>query len=144
MRRRKLLGLIDVKRVEEAIRVAEQQTTGEIRVSVAGFFWGNVHAAAEKAFVRLGMRQTEHRNGVLIFVVPARRKFTVLGDAAIHQKVGQDFWERISKAMSKEFQAARFTEGLMHGIAEAGKQLAAHFPAVPGEDRNELSNEVDV
>jgi len=144
MRRRKLLTLIDVKRVEEAIRIAEHQTTGEIRVSVAGFFWGNVHSAAEKTFARLGMRQTEHRNGVLIFVVPARRKFAVLGDAGIHQKVGQVFWESISQAMSKEFRAARFTEGLIHGIAEAGKQLAAHFPPVAGEDRNELPNEVDV
>jgi uncharacterized membrane protein len=144
MRRRKLLSLIDVKRVEEAIGLAERQTTGEIRVSVAGFFWGNVHAAAERAFVRLGMQKTEHRNGVLIFVVPARRQFTVLGDAGIHHKVGQDFWESISKAMSKEFQAGRFTEGLLHGIAEAGKQLAVHFPALPGEDRNELPNEVDV
>src|SRR5262252_4194109 len=103
MRRRKLLSLIDVKRIEDAIKRAEQQTTGEIRVSVARFFWGNVHIAAEKAFSRLGMQRTEHRNGVLFFVVPGRRKFTVLGDAAIHAKVGQEFWEKVSEAISERF-----------------------------------------
>ncbi len=77
-------------------------------------------------------------------LVPGRRKFTVLGDAGIHAKVGQEFWDKISSAMSKEFRATRFTEGLIHAIAEAGKQLAAHFPADPTQERNELPNEVDI
>jgi uncharacterized membrane protein len=132
-----------VKRVEEAIRLAEKHTTGEIRVSVSPIFWGSVRKAAEKAFVRLGMEKTRHRNGVLLFVVPGRRQFVVLGDEGIHQKVGQEFWEKISAAMSAHFRAGNFTEGLVHGIEEAGKQLALHFPEEAGESVDELPNQVD-
>ncbi len=143
MRHRKLLQKIDVKRVEEAIRLAEKQTTGEIRVSVSRIFWGSVRKAAEKAFVRLGMERTRHRNGVLLFVVPGRRQFVVLGDEGIHQKVGQEFWEKVSAAMSAHFRSGKFTEGLLHGIEEAGKQLALHFPEEPGKSVDELPNQVD-
>ncbi|HZA51699.1 MAG TPA: TPM domain-containing protein, partial [Myxococcaceae bacterium] len=87
--RRSLLRRIDVKRVEHALREAEKRASGEIRVSVAPLFWGSVRKEAERAFVRLGMSRTKERNGVLFFVVPARRKFVVLGDEGIHAKVGQ-------------------------------------------------------
>src|SRR5260370_42356834 len=111
MRHRKLLQKIDVKRVEEAITQADKRTSGEIRVSVSRIFWGSVRKAAEKAFVRLGMEKTRHRNGVLLFVVPGRRKFVALGDVGIHQKVGQEVWGKISAAVSTYFRAGKFTGG---------------------------------
>src|SRR5260370_9896669 len=119
MRHRKLLQKIDVKRVEEAITQAEKRTSGEIRVSVSRIFWGSVRKAAEKAFVRLGMEKTRHRNGVLLFVVPGRRKFVVLGDEGIHQKACQGFWEKISAASSTYFRSGNFTDALPHGVWRA-------------------------
>src|SRR5260370_21212691 len=109
MRHRKLLQKIDVKRVEEAITQAEKRTSGEIRVSVSRIFWGSVRKAAEKAFVRLGMEKTRHRNGVLLFIVPGRREFLVLGDEVIHQKVVQQFYDKIAAAMSTYSRSANFT-----------------------------------
>src|SRR5437773_1349912 len=106
MSRRKLLRVLDQGRIKEAIRHAEHRTSGEVCVSVAPLFWGNVEKAAQKAFVRLGVAHTKDRNGVLFFVVPSRRKFVVLGDTGIHQKLGQEFWDRIAAAMS-----GRFREG---------------------------------
>jgi uncharacterized membrane protein len=143
MTRRKLLRIIDQERIHEAIRNAERRTSGEICVSVARFFWGNVQRAAERAFVRLGMTRTRDRNGVLFFVVPARRKFAVLGDSGIHERVGQEFWDRIAATISEKFREADFTEGLIRGIEQVGEQLSVHFPYNPATDQDELPDEVD-
>src|SRR5437870_2945247 len=128
MHRRKLIRTIDIQRIKEAIREAEKQTSGEIRVSISPFFWGKVRPAAEKAFVRLGMTKTRDRNAVLFFIIPSRRQFVVLGDEGIHAKTGQEFWDQIAAAVSEKFRRAEFTEGIIDGIAKAGEQLAAHFP----------------
>lgn len=141
--RKQLLRIIDQAKIKEAIRKAEIQTSGEICVSVAPLFWGNVQKAAEKAFVRMGMTRTKDRNSVLFFVVPSRRKFAVLGDSGIHEKVGQDFWNQIANAVSERFREGNFTAGLVAGIDAVGEQLAAHFPHDASVDRDELSNEID-
>ncbi len=126
--RGKLLRKIDQQRVREALRQAELRTTGHIRVSVAPLFWGDVHKAAEKAFVRLGMTETPHRNAVLFFVAPARRKLVVLGDSGIHETVGQQFWHDVVRLVLDHFRAGEFTGGLIKGIDAAADRLATHFP----------------
>ncbi len=141
--RRKLLKTVDVDRVKAAIHAAECAASGEIRVSVARFFWGSVRRAAERAFVRLGVTRTKDRNGVLFFIVPARKKFVVLGDEGIHAKVGQEFWESLAALMSASFRKGEFTEGLVAAIEEAGRLLAVHFPCDPTVDVNELADDVD-
>jgi uncharacterized membrane protein len=141
--RKKVRRLFDVERIQGAIEAAERQTSGQIRVSVAPFFWGNVHRTAEKAFVRLGMSQTRERNGILFFVVPARRRFSILGDVAIHARVGQEFWDELTATVAAEFRQGNFTEGLVRGIEEAGRQLAVHFPLGQPRDGNELPDEID-
>jgi uncharacterized membrane protein len=141
--RRKLLRIIDQASIQKAIRRAEQRTSGEICVSVAPVFWGNVQKAAEKTFVRMGMTATKDRNAVLFFVVPSRRKFAVVGDSGIHEKVGQGFWEHIAEVMSERFRQSDFTDGIVAGIDEVGEQLAVHFPYQASQDRDELSNEID-
>ena len=134
---------IDRDRVVRAIVAAERQTSGEIRVCVARFFWGDVRRAAEASFARLGMTATKHRNGVLFFIVPLRRKFVVLGDEGIHAKVGPDFWTKVAAAVSDRFRARDFTGGLVQGIETVGRELASHFPYDATTDRDELPDEVD-
>jgi uncharacterized membrane protein len=136
--RSRLLKKIDVERVREAIAATEHQTSGRVRVSLAPFFWGDVRRAAEKAFTRLG------RRGVLIFVVPARRKFVVLGDEDIHSRVGQDFWDDVTAAIAERFRAGDFTGGLVHGIETAGRELAASLPYDAAADTGEGPDDVDV
>src|SRR5205085_3500794 len=94
MTRKKLIRIIDQEKIKEAIQKAEHRTSGEIRVSVAPFFWGNVHKAAEKAFTRLGMKQTKDRKGILFFVVHERRQLVVIGDRGLHEKVRLPFSHR--------------------------------------------------
>lgn len=141
--RRRLMKRIDVERVKAAIAAVERSTSGEVRVSVCRFFWGNVRRTAENAFLRLGMTATKDRNGILFFIVPARKKFAVLGDAGIHAKVGQDFWKSLAGLMSGHFRKGEFTEGLVAAIEEAGLKLAVHFPCDTATDVNELADDVD-
>jgi uncharacterized membrane protein len=141
--RHRLIQTLDAERIERAIAEAERMTSGEIRVSVAPLFWGSIERAARRAFERLRMHETRERNGVLFFIVPARRKFYVLGDAGIHAKVGEDFWHAVAAVMAMHFQRGNFTEGVLRGIATLSERLAEHFPHRGADERDELSNEVD-
>lgn len=141
--RRELSRAVDADRVRAAIQAAERRTSGEIRVSVSIFFWGDVRKVAEAAFDRLGMTATKDRNGVLFFVVPSRRRFVVLGDVGIHEKVGQEFWDAVAAAVSEKFRARDFTGGLVAGIEAVGERLAEHFPHAGERDVNELPDGVD-
>ena len=76
---------MDAARVEAAIRSAERASAIELRVSIAGLFWGDPQRLAEKAFQRLGMNATAGRNGVLLLVAPWRRRVVVLADQGHHQ-----------------------------------------------------------
>ena len=143
MTRRKMLRVIDTGRIKDAIAAAERVTSGEIAVSIAPLFWGNVEKAAQKAFVRLRISNTREHNGVLIFVVPSRRRFAVLGDSGIHDRVGQSFWDAIAAKLSQHFRRGDFTKGLVEAVEEVGVQLASHFPYDASADVDELPNDVD-
>lgn len=138
----RFLQKLDVPLVQQAIARAEMQTSGELRVSVAPFFWGSVHRAAERAFARLGMDRTRYRNGVLFFIVPSRRAFVVLGDRGIHECVGDELWEAVVGVMAPHFKRRDFTGGVLAGIESVARALAVHFPREE-DDRNELPNTVD-
>jgi uncharacterized membrane protein len=122
------LRLVDAPAIEVAIARAEARTSGEIRVSVAPWFWGNERGTAELAFHRLGMDATHERNTVLIFVVPARRSFAVIGDSGIHARVGAQFWVEIGDRLGAAFRVGRYTEGLVAEIDALGERLARDFP----------------
>ncbi len=125
-----------------AVRQAELKTSGEIRVFISHKKIEDAVAAAQTAFVRMGMAKTRHRNGVLIFVAPKAHKFAVIGDHAVHQKCGDVFWQALAAEMSGHFKKSDFTGGILHGVRKAGELLAAHFPPETG-GANPLSNEVE-
>lgn len=142
--RREWLQHVDAARVQEAVERAELRTAAEIRVSVAPFFVGDVQRAAERAFARLGMAQTRQRNGVLLLVVPARRRFAIVGDEGVHARVGQAFWDELRAILEAAFHEHCFTEGLVAAIERVGERLAVVFPAVEGDNPDELPNVVDL
>jgi uncharacterized membrane protein len=144
MTRRGFLRRIDRARIEAAIADAEQRTTGEIRVSVAGLFWGGSRRFAARAFRRLGMTATRARNGVLILVLPWRRQLVIVGDSGIDGRVGATFWDAVVAQSTRALHEGRFDEGLMGAVAAVGRALAEHFPApASGEaNPNELPDRV--
>jgi uncharacterized membrane protein len=111
-----------------AIRDAEKNTSGQIRVLISHKVVVDPVAAAQKEFVRLGMAKLPERNGVLIFVTPRSRKFAVIGDAGVHAKCGDVFWQKLAETMTDYFLKSEFTEGIAHGVRKAGELLAEHFP----------------
>jgi uncharacterized membrane protein len=144
--RRRFLQSLDIPAVEAAIARAETRTSGEIRVSVAGFFLGSSRGLAERAFRRLGLQATRDRNGVLLLIAPARRQVVVLGDEAIHTQVGDAFWAEIAARVVTRFRDGRFTEGVVDAVDAIGEALARHFPtgADAGGNPNELPDTIDL
>jgi uncharacterized membrane protein len=142
MRTREFLGKLEHDRIVRAIREVESKTSGEIRVFIQrGKLNADPLPVAQKKFQRLGMHKTRERNAVLIFVAPRAHKFAVVGDEAIHQKCGDEFWQRVVTAMHHCFRQNKFTEGLGGAITIIGDMLGQHFPRGPA-DTNELPDEV--
>jgi len=143
MRPEAFVRALDDERIVAAIRAAESRTRAEVRVHLAARAVDDPQAAGARAFERLGMTRTAERNGVLLFVAPASQSFAVLGDRGIHERCGDELWTEVAAAMREEFQAGRFTEGILAGIAKVADELARHFPRSEGDgDRNELPDGV--
>jgi uncharacterized membrane protein len=124
-----------------AIRDVEQRTSGEIRVFISHKPIEDPVASAQAAFLHLGMEKTRDHNAVLIFVAPRTHTFAVIGDAAVHAKCGDGFWQQLAKAMTDHFRKSEFTPGIILGVKKAGELLAQHFPR-RRDDRNELSDQI--
>ena len=129
------------KQITDAIKAAELNTSGEVRVHVEGHCKGEVLDCAAYWFGKLDMHKTAARNGVLFYLAVTDRKFAILGDSGINTKVPENFWEEIKEHMLSRFKDARFADGLSEGIIMAGEQLKTHFP-YQDDDVNELSDEI--
>jgi uncharacterized membrane protein len=142
MRTKEFLSKVEHDRIVHAIREAESKTSGEIRVYVQrGKLSGDPLTAAQKKFQQLQMHKTQQRNAVLIFVAPREHKFAVVGDKAIHEKCGDEFWQRVVEGMRTHFQNEKFSHALIEAINEIGKLLATHFPKTSA-NINELPDDV--
>ena len=125
-----------------AIRQAERETSGEIRVHIeATCPEGDPVKRAIEVFRHLGMHQTNEQNGVLFYLAHEDRKFAVLGDKGIDAKVPSDFWESTKNLMCQHFAANEYTTGLSQGIERAGQHLKTFFPRA-ADDTNELPDDI--
>lgn len=129
------------EKILSAIRESEAKTSGEIRVHLAGHCRKSAYEDAVKVFEKLGMTGTTERNGILVFLALKDHQFAVIGDIGIHDKVPQDFWEKMRDAIQDDFQKGDFAKGLMEAIQVCGTELARYFPRKT-DDRNELSDEL--
>jgi uncharacterized membrane protein len=142
MRTKEFLSKLEHDRIVAAIREAESRTSGEIRVFIQrGTFETDPLLVAQKKFHRLKMHKTREHNAVLIFVAPRAHKFAVVGDQAIDEKCGDEFWRRIVDGMRDHFQSEKFTHALIEAVKGVGEVLAAHFPRTSANP-NELPDEI--
>jgi uncharacterized membrane protein len=142
MRTREFLSKLEHDRIIQAIHEAESKTSGEIRVLIQrGKLNSDPLVAAQRKFHRLGMHNTRQRNAVLIFVAPRVHKFAVVGDNAIHEKCGNEFWRRVVERMRAHFQNEKFSDALIEAVKEIGTVLESHFPKT-SDDTDELPNDV--
>lgn len=127
--------------VIDAIKQAELNTSGEIRVHIENSAKGNIDKRAVEVFYMLKMNNTKLQNGVLIYVAVEDKSFGIYGDKGINDLVASDFWDSTKNIIEKYFKKGAFKQGLVEGILKAGEQLKQHFP-IQADDTNELSNEI--
>lgn len=125
----------------EAISSAELNTSGEIRLHLTDYCKMDPKDEAVAVFERLKMHQTDQRNGVLIFLAIADKKFAIIGDKGINELVPEDFWDSIRDEMQTYFKANQFDTGLIKGIHQVGEKLKKFFP-IQTNDVNELTNDI--
>ena len=125
----------------EAIQTAEDHSTGEIRIHIDSTTEGNNAEIAFEVFKKLCKDQTAERNAVLFHVNFEQHYLTIIGDAGIHAKVHQNFWDQLHDKITQEFAKGNYFEGLKNAVLETGLELKKHFP-ITGKNPNELPNEI--
>ncbi len=129
--------------IVEAIRRAEQQTSGEIRVFVEKHcrYMDALDRAAE-LFYGLSMDKTKNRNAVLLYVAIADHQLAVFADEGIHQKAGPSYWEDLVREMTARISKDQLAEGLILTIDHIGESLQKYFPWQKETDKNELPDSI--
>jgi uncharacterized membrane protein YgcG len=133
-----------LRAIEEAIATAERLHGGEIRFAVEAelhtvdlFRNLSPRARATQVFGQLGVWDTEHNNGVLIYVLLADRDVEIIADRGYAGKVADSEWTEVCSQIERQFRARQFEQGALDGISAVSKLIARHFPV---RERNELSN----
>lgn len=141
MKVKEFIGKQGQEEIVAAIKAAELDTSGEIRVHLEGKCTSDPLQRAVYIFNYLKMYQTQARNGILIYVAVESRKFAIIGDAGINKVVPDNFWDGIKQRMGEAFSAGNYVEGLSFAIREAGASLKKYFP-YQTDDENEQPDEI--
>ena len=143
LKRKPLFNEEQQQQIVTAIRDAEQQTSGEIRVYVENHCrYVNPLDRASEVFAGLRMEKTAARNGVLVYVALKDRQLALYGDRGIHEKVGETFWNQQVKNILEHFNRANYAGGIAGVVTAIGQALKQYFPYDGGTDKNELPDDI--
>ncbi len=139
-------------RIEARVAASEQRHSGEIRLSVeAGlplsYLWQGLQARhrAVTLFGKLRVWDTEHNNGVLIYLLLADHAIEIVADRGLNQHVSPAQWQALIAPMRAAFAQGRFEAGLLQAIDTIDALLARHFALTPGQaNPDELPNRPDL
>lgn len=129
------------RKIVEAIKQAELNTSGEIKVHIENHCRGDVEQRSLLVFNKLKLNETKLRNGVLIYLAVKDRKFAILGDEGINNVVEEGFWNDVKDLMLSHFKDGHFAEGLEQGILCCGEKLKTYFP-YQTDDTNEIPDDI--
>jgi uncharacterized membrane protein len=115
--------------VAAAIAAAEEGTSGRIAVRVIPDRSVDALERAKREFERTGLHRHDSGNAALILVAPKARQFAVVGDRALHARVGDAFWRSVVEESRPYFTRGALTEGIVHSVGRVGEALHAHFAA---------------
>ena len=145
-----------LQRLALRIAASEGRHTGQIRIYVEAalpmsYLWRLGQSSTMKALTRqravmqfgkLLLWDTEHNNGVLIYLQLAEHAIEIIADRGVDRHVSTHDWQAMAQRMSAAFSAGHFEDGLTQAIGEVSSVLVAHFPAAPGSKPvNEQPNE---
>ena len=133
----------DNEMIVQAIRDAEKQTSGEVRVFVESKcrFIDPLDRALE-IFAKFKMQNTAQRNAVLVYVAIKDRQLAVYGDTGIHKKTGNEYWKAAVNNMLSHFNKENYADGIATCVTMIGEALQKHFPYNEDLDKNELPDEI--
>jgi uncharacterized membrane protein len=153
---RKALPAAMLKRLKDRVAASEHRHSGEIRICVeaglpSSYLWRHFwHKASIRAvmrqraimmFSKLRIWDTQHNNGVLIYLLLAERDIELVADRGINQHVNAAEWEAIVQSLSSALHEGRFEDGLTQALEEVSAVLVRHFELKAGDQNpNELPN----
>ncbi len=142
-KKRAFFSAADQAQIVDAIRVAEKETSGEIRIYVESknAYVDAIDRAAE-IFFKLKMQETDHRNAVLLYIAIDHHELALFADEGIYQKAGAEYWNAAVKNMLAQFTKDNISNGIEQCIKQIGETLKEKFPYIPTEDKNELPDEI--
>jgi len=145
----RMLGAAALQRLQARVAASERQHSGEIRLCIeAGLplaeLWHHTSARqrAVALFGQLGVWDTEHNNGVLIYLLLAERAIEIVADRGLVRQVPQAQWDALIDGMRAAFREGRFEDGLNQTIDAVDALLRRHFALAPGQaNPNELPDD---
>ena len=141
MNPKKFFNTEQQQQIVDAIKTAELNTSGEIRVHVENHCKGDIMDRSVMVFNMLKMNKTANRNGVLIYLAVEDKKFSIIGDEGINRLVEHDFWNDVKDEMARCFREGDFTGGVANGILRVGEKLKVFFP-YQSDNVNELPDDI--
>ncbi|ANH82069.1 hypothetical protein A8C56_14785 [Niabella ginsenosidivorans] len=138
-----VLTAAEKEQIVNAIRQAESQTSGEIRVYMESHnkYVDPVDRAAE-IFYKLKMEQTAERNAVLLYIALKDRQMAIFGDEGIYSRTGKAYWDNLVKEILQHFNKKNFAAGISEYVQKIGAGLHHHFPYDRETDHNELPDDI--
>ena len=146
---RRVLPSAALARLSARVTESELSHAGEIRLCVEAslpisYLWRGLTARqrALALFGKLRVWDTEHNNGVLIYLLLAEHAIEIVADRGIDSRVDDAEWAAMAQRMGSAFREGRFEDGLTQALEEISALLVAHFPLGENEaDVNELPDE---
>ena len=142
-KKREFFSAEDKAQIVEAIRMAEKETSGEIRIYVESknAYIDAIDRASE-IFFKLKMQETVHRNAVLLYIAMDHHELALFADEGIYQKAGAAYWDAAVKNMIAGFTKDNISNGIEQCVRQIGETLKEKFPYIPTEDKNELPDDM--
>ncbi|MGD9899721.1 MAG: TPM domain-containing protein [Calditrichaceae bacterium] len=131
------------EKIIQAIKEAENETSGEIRIHLESGCKGDALERTVKIFQKLKMHETQLRNGTLIYLAVKDKKFAIYGDEGINEIVPENFWKDVKDEMRAHFSKGQFAEGIVAGTLKVGEKLKEYFP-YEDDDVNELPDDISI
>ncbi len=142
-KKREFFSAADKAQIVEAIRMAEKETSGEIRIYVESknSYVDAIDRAAE-IFFKLKMQETVERNAVLLYIAMDHHELALFADEGIYKKAGAEYWNNAVKNMLVQFTKDNISNGIEQCIRQIGETLKEKFPYSATDDKNELPDEI--
>ena len=129
------------------VGASERRHTGQICLCVEGalpisYAWRAgrqapldtvVRQRAMAWFGRLRVWDTEHNNGVLIYLLLAERRIEIVADRGLQRSASAQDWQDVVAQLATHLKAGHVEAGLMQALEEVSALLVEHFPVREGQ-----------